>query len=399
MGSKHIHSHLPLSFLTGIIKTPHIRNKVLEGLQRKHFGVNEDYKRDDGFSGPLTQISLRITNMCNLHCKMCGQWGEKGYNKDKLKDDVQRELLKKVVPLEVYKKMVDDTAHLKPIYYIWGGEPFLYPDLLELTAYIKEKGSVLSLVTNGTTLKDNAATIVDQKWDALMLSLDGPKEIHNEIRGSDKCFDNLEAGIAEVQRIKKERKSLLPYVMLLVTVSRDNAHMLDKIFDIGQELGADCIVVYYAWFTNEKAGQAHTKLFQQYFGCTPTAWKSYVQPVDKIDTAALKESIRRIKAKKYSFPYLFIPDLGENEIDTYYKEPENFMGYGKCITPWLTMEVMANGDVSPCRDFPDYICGNICETPVMELYNNDKYREFRKALKKCGGTFPICSRCCGLMGW
>lgn len=394
-----MHSCLPPQFMMGLMKTPNILKRLATAMMRKTVGVNSDYAREDGFSQPLTQISLRITNMCNLHCKMCGQWGEKGYNHDKLKDEVQRELLKKVVPLETYKKMVDDTAHLKPIYYIWGGEPFMYPNLLELTSYIKEKGSLLSLVTNGTTLKKNAAEIVRQGWDALMLSLDGPKEIHNEIRGSKDCFDNLQAGIAEVQRIKKEKKSMLPYVMLLVTVSRDNAHMLDKIFDIGQELGADCIVVYYAWFTDEEAGQKHTKIFKERFGCNPTAWKSYVQPVNLIDTAALKESIKRIKSKKYSFPYIFVPELKEDEIDTYYKEPGNFMGYGKCVTPWLTMEVMANGDVSPCRDYPDYICGNICDTPVLELYNNEKYREFRKALKECGGTFPICARCCGLMGW
>ncbi len=388
------HSYLPLSFLMGLLKTPHILTKTLGGLYRKHVDIKSDYNRLDGISKPLTQISLKITNLCNLRCKMCGQWGEKGYNLEKSNQELQ-----KVVPVEVYKKMIDDVAHLKPIIYIWGGEPFLYPDLMPLTSYMKKKGCVLSLVTNGIKLQESAEEIVENQWDALMLSLDGPKEIHNEIRGSQKCFDTLAKGIETIQKVKKDKKSMLPYVMLLVTISRDNAHILDKIFDIGKELGADCMVVYYAWFTSQKAGEKHTEIFQKYFGCTPTAWKSYVQPVDKIDTDALIESIRKIKSCKYPFPYLFIPDLKEDQIKTYYQEPENFMGYGKCITPWLTMEIMPNGDVSPCRDFPDYICGNIQETPVLELFNNEKYQRFRKALKECGGTFPICSRCCGLMGW
>ncbi len=391
------HSSLPPSFLTKLARTPHILAKALQGLKRKHMDVEKDYKRDDGISEPLTQISIKITNMCNLRCKMCGQWGEKGYNHEKL--EKAREELQKVVPLEVYKKMIDDVAHLKPIIYIWGGEPFLYPDLMPLTSYMKEKGCTLSLVTNGIKLEESAEEIVKNQWDALMLSLDGTKEIHNEIRGSQKCFDTLARGIEKIQKVKKDKKSLLPYVMLLVTVSRDNAGILDKIFDIGQELGADCMVVYYAWFTNEKAGEKHTEIFQKYLDCNPTAWKSYVQPVNEIDIEALKEAIHRIKSKKYSFPYLFIPDLKEDQLNTYYNEADNFMGYGRCVTPWITAEIMANGDVSPCRDFPDYICGNITETPILEIYNNEKYRKFRQVLKQCGGTFPICSRCCGLMGW
>ncbi len=392
MGNRH--SYLPLDFLMGLFKTPHILTRTMSALVKKHGSVKYDYNFLAGKSNSLNQISLKITNLCNLRCKMCGQWGEKGYNLTKPNSE-----LKEVVPLEIYKKMVDDVAHLKPLIYIWGGEPFLYPDLMPLTSYMKEKDFILSIVTNGVKLQQHAEEIVDKKWEALMLSLDGPKEIHNEIRGSKDCFDTLAKGIETIQTLKRKKKSTLPYVMLLVTVSRDNAHILDQIFDIAKEVGADCVVVYYAWFTNEEVGQKHTEIFQKHFGCEPTAWKSYVQPVDRIDTAALQESVKKIKSKKYPFPYLFIPDLPIDDIPTYYNEPANFMGYGKCIAPWMAAEIMPNGDMSPCRDYPDYIVGNLMQTPIMELFNNDKYQKFRTALKECGGTFPVCARCCGLMGF
>lgn len=392
MGTRH--SYLPVNFIMGMLKTPHILTRTMEGLFRKHCSVKYDYNFMDGKSLALKQISIKITNLCNLRCKMCGQWGEKGYNLGKPNSELQE-----VVSLDVYKKMVDDVAHLKPIFYIWGGEPFLYPDLMPLTGYMKEKGCTLSLVTNGIKLQQYAEEIVDKKWEALMLSLDGTKEVHNEIRGSKNCFDTLAAGIDKIQSVKRSKKSTLPYVMLLVTISRDNAHNLEEIFDIAKEVGADCLIVYYAWFTDEKTGEKHTELFEKHLQCTPTAWKSYVQPVNEIDVAVLREQVEKVKAKKYPFPYLFIPDISLDDLSVYYGEPGNFMGYGKCVTPWLITEVMPNGDVSPCRDYPDYIVGNIRETPILEIFNNEKYRKFRKTLKEAGGTFPICARCCGLMGF
>jgi radical SAM protein with 4Fe4S-binding SPASM domain len=60
---------------------------------------------------------------------------------------------------------------------------------------------------------------------------------------------------------------------------------------------------------------------------------------------------------------------------------------------------MPNGDVAPCRDYPDYVVGNIKEDSILDIFNNGRYRKFRQALKDMGGLFPICARCCGLMGW
>ncbi len=388
------HSYVPIDFFMKLARTPYILTRTVKGLVRKHLTVKFDYNFLNGKSLPLTQISIKITNLCNLRCKMCGQWGEKGYNLAKPNSE-----LKEVVPLETYKKMVDEVAHLKPLIYIWGGEPFLYPDLIPLVRYMKEKDFIISLVTNGIKLRHYAEEIVTTGWEALMLSLDGTKEIHNEIRGSGDCFDTLAAGIDAVQNMKRKLNKTLPYIMVLVTVSRDNAHILDKILDMGKEIQADCMIIYYSWFTSEEVGKQHTKVMQKSLGCTPTAWKGYLHEVNRIDTGALIECVKKIKRTKYPFPYLFIPDLPLEDIPRYYSDPGHFFGYGKCITPWLITELMPNGDVSPCRDYPDYVVGNIQNKSLLDIFNDEPYQKFRKALKEAGGVFPICARCCGLMGW
>ena len=107
---------------------------------------------------------------------------------------------------------------------------------------------------------------------------------------------------------------------------------------------------------------------------------------------------QKIKSGKFAMPILFVPDLKLEEIRTYYTEPENFFGYKKCVSPWFQLDVMPNGDTVTCRDFPDFVTGNIKESSILEIYNGEKHRKFRRALRSCG-VFPICSRCCGLMGY
>jgi radical SAM protein with 4Fe4S-binding SPASM domain len=62
-------------------------------------------------------------------------------------------------------------------------------------------------------------------------------------------------------------------------------------------------------------------------------------------------------------------------------------------------EIMPNGDVVPCRDYSDYVVGNINDKSILEIYNGEGYRKFRGLLKNHGGLIPICARCCGLMGY
>jgi radical SAM protein with 4Fe4S-binding SPASM domain len=389
-----MHSKEPLSFLRPLWRTPYILPRILKALYTKHFQAPREYRRGDGVSRiPIQLVGIKITNACNLRCKTCAQWGETGYNFKRSGNQV-----KQVVPVEHYIRLCDRLAPHRPFYYIWGGEPFLYPDIMKLTARIKQNKSLLALVTNATFLEKNAQAVVDQGWDALMFSLDGPRDVHDEIRGRRGTFDKVVAGVQAVKKHMAQTGRAVPWLMPLITVSTWNAGKLDEIVQVASELGADCAVVYYSWFTNQAVGNAHTKVFEDKLGITPTAWQGYLFNHD-VDVEALEASLKRIQEQNYPFPILYIPDLEVEELSRYYRNPADFFGYGPCISPWTTVEIMPNGDVSPCRDYSDFITGNIMEMPIENIWNGERAVKFRKALLESGGTFPICARCCGLMGW
>jgi organic radical activating enzyme len=85
-------------------------------------------------------IEWKIHNVCNHDCSFCDA---------RHKDGSQRWFT-----LEKYKEYTDklvDACEGKPFWIqITGGEPTLYPKLIELMKYMKQKGAFVSLISNGT---------------------------------------------------------------------------------------------------------------------------------------------------------------------------------------------------------------------------------------------------------
>src|SRR6202140_2387981 len=63
------------------------RGLQVAGFARKHLGRMSRGRREvmahlaSPASAPVpspTFVQLRVTNLCNLRCKMCGQWGDTG---------------------------------------------------------------------------------------------------------------------------------------------------------------------------------------------------------------------------------------------------------------------------------------------------------------------------------
>jgi len=379
-----------------VTEVPELVVDIVRGLYKKHISsISDYYLSSDGRSNSLWLVSMRITNLCNHRCAICAQWGQHGYNFDRPNSQIAES-----VSVETYQKMIGDIAHLKPHIYITGGEPFLYKGLLPLVNYMKKKELCVQIVTNGVLLERYAEEIVENGWDVLCVSIDGTREIHDKCRGLTGAYDTLLRGMEKIQKLKSERRSPKPYIITLTTISKTNANVLVESLEQAKQLQPDAMVLYYSWFTTEEIGQKHVAIMQEKLGCLPTAWKGYVLDREGMDFGALVENVKRVKSTKFGCPVLFVPNLKTKDVPRYYLEPDNLFGYEKCVAPWFMVDIMPNGDVVTCRDHPDYVVGNIRDDSLVNIYNNEEYRAFRKALKSCEkGLFPICARCCGLMGY
>lgn len=389
-------SKFPVHFFPKmLLRTPDLLWPLLKLEFRKQRGVDIDYRFGKGRAMRVPmQISLRITNLCNHRCAVCGQYGEKGYMHSHHGKDLMN-----TVPFEKYKELVDQVAKYKPIFYVTGGEPFLYPDFVRLMNYVEKKGCLTTVVTNGVKLKEYAREIVENRWDMILVSFDGPETVHDACRGVKGAYQTAIDGLLELKKERKKQKKIRPYILTSLTLSPKNIDCLEETFLLNKEISPEIVIVYLSWFTGECLGHEHSRILKEELGIEAYTWKSYAKTFTEEESEKFASSLSRLRKKKWPFEYMVIPDLNARDVKDYYLHPEKTFGYHKCAAPFIMMDVMPNGDVVTCRDYIDIKVGNIMENSIIDIWNNKKFVDFRKLLIKKGGLLPQCTRCCGLMGF
>jgi len=359
-------------------------------------------KRREGVAGKIHQLSIRITDLCNLRCRTCGQWGESGF----LHGSNPAELKNREVSGDRYIELFDDlvgNGH-HPNVYIWGGEPTMYRSLVDVIGGAVSRGLPTSLVSNGHGIAGMAEKLTASNLYLLQLSIDGHnEEIHNKLRpsaGGGDAFGNIVEGLEAVSCCRKRGKGL-PIVASLTVISRENINHLVDIFHRFKE-HVDIFVFYLSWWIDEEQAAKHEEDFAHRFGFSPRLHRGWIgswRP-DEYETITQQAKELTVLSRSLKAPSVtFIPQItGTEELKRYYTDHSATFGYDECVSIFQAVELDSNGDMSPCRDYHDYIVGNIKEHTITELWNNDRYRTFRASLQQ-KGLMPVCRRCCGLMGY
>lgn len=375
----------------------------LAALQGEKWFFDALYPRSaEGRASRIRQVGIRITDLCNLRCRTCGQWGEGGFL---LQHDPKALKQDEVTPARYQQVFADLVAHgHRPILYFWGGEPMLYPGILELVATGARLQLPVAIATNGTRVAAAAEQLVRAPLFLLQISIDGhTADLHNRLRpatGRGDNFQAIESGLEAVHKARTRRTGL-PMIASLTTISRENgAHLID-IYDTFRER-VDMFVFYLSWWIDEADAAAHEQDFSRRFGSKPTLHRGWIGQWKADDHTGLAGQIEALLSRSRepgAVPVTFIPFLrGEEALAAYYTNHRERFGYDQCISIFQVIEVNSNGDVSPCRDYHDYVVGNVKTTTLSELWNSERYLAFRRSLAT-EGLMPVCSRCCGLMGY
>ena len=385
------------------LRHPWIASKLAR-LQAQKWWLDKRYPSlGHGRAGTIKQVSIRITDICNLRCIMCGQWGDTGF----LHGQDLKELKRQEVPLTRYIECFEDlVAHgHKPVVYLWGGEPTLYDGWLELLKATTAMGLPATIATNGTRIAQYAEELAAMPMFLLQVSVDGHNaELHNRIRrgvGSTDSFAAIQEGLGAMIEARKALKGDLPMITTLTTISRDNSPHLVDIYEAYRDK-ADLCVFYPAWWIDEASADAHAADFERRFGFAPTLHRGWIGGWTPEDYPALNAQLMELKKRskeKGAPPVIILPDItGEENLEAYYTDHDATFGYNRCLSIFQVVEIDSNGSLSPCRDYHDYVIGNIKDATITELWNCESYRTFRKSLVT-DGLMPVCSRCCGLMGY
>ncbi|MBI4596256.1 MAG: radical SAM protein [Candidatus Tectomicrobia bacterium] len=344
-----------------------------------------------GYAFAPTVVNMSLTYRCNLACPMCWQRrGKEKYGLFRLNPDEE-------LTIRDWEKIVCYFQSIRPFFFLWGGEPFLYAKFLELVAFIKERELTCEVNTNGTYLRETAGSLVDLKLDSLVLSLDGAEEVHDRSRGVKGTFQIIEEGMYLLKKLKKDRNRELPKVRVNFTLTPENYRFLGQMPEILTQWGVESLTISHQWFTNLDCGRQYDKAFQKYFGYEAQSWRGYLQNEWDMDLQILNQELKETKKtlESKNIKTEIFPDLSLDEMKEYYYGLGKLKRFKNCWVPWFVAGIQANGDLVACSDYPDYLVGNLRKTEFRKLWNSRDFRRFRQVLG-CQGLFPVCRRCCGL---
>lgn len=312
---------------------------------------------------------------------MCTIWrrGKKVDSKDELS-------------LEDWKNVIDmlGPENLKVIE-LFGGDALLRKDvLIPLIEYIKKKNKkiIVDFPTNCNLLdKETAIAIVKSGVGRIYVSLDGPIEIHDKIRGNREIFNHVQIALEELIKAKKDLGKKTPAIIINCTISSSNVDNFEQIIPIAEELGVDALEFEYVGEFKEKNIQK-----TNVEGIEPTPFyinMSSSNLLNEEQAYFLKKKIKDIrKLAKNSKINIWTQHIDTLTIDNLIN---GTIPNKKCYFCRYTIAIDPFGNVMGCFHFNNYLLGNIKNVSFSSIWYNKKHRSFLKFQKK--GKIKICKNC------
>ncbi len=116
----------------------------------------------------MTTVSIELTKRCNLRCSFCyANATPRGRH---------------LAPAR-YRLLIREATRLGLTgLHLTGGEPFCHPDIMEFISLAREVHAIV-ISTNGTLVGPSEARMLSALGTDVMVSLDGPEPLHDQLRG------------------------------------------------------------------------------------------------------------------------------------------------------------------------------------------------------------------------
>jgi len=349
-----------------------------------------------------SKFFIYINSHCNQFCKSC-DIGQKNMEANFYKithKGPNPGLNAADMSLETFKNFVDDVKKFKPLIAFKGAEPLMRNEIKEFVSYVRKNGMKCSLTTNALLLEKRAEDLFEADLSEIQISIDGPPELHDVIRGVPKSFELARRGIQKLQELKKRAGKQTPRIYTNTTISNLNYDKLVEVFHSLKDLNLDFMRFQLANFVTEEMAERHNLQYGDFVKAAPSSI-SLEFNVTKTDVDVLYNQIKELKQLQQTttIKIRFFPQLSYEELRKYFYQHDKFLSnFRRCFYPWVIGAINSNGDVVPFLRCYDYVMGNIKTQKFTDIWNNNRFMQFRGGLKKGGGALTACTRCCGIYG-
>jgi MoaA/NifB/PqqE/SkfB family radical SAM enzyme len=318
---------------------------------------------------PVTRLPILILyphSRCNCRCLMCDIWRDKGREE--------------ISAAEVERWLAEwrDLGVRRVV--LSGGEALLHSHLWDLCALLRDAGIGITILSTGLLLVRDAAALA-QVCDDVVVSLDGPREVHDLIRNIPRAYDRLAEGVAAVRAAGSGIA-----ISGRCTVQRANFHVLRATVAAAHELGLDRISFLAADVTSEAFNR-------------PGGWdgeRAAEVALHRDDLPLLAAELEALAIEHAAdFASGFIAESPEKLGRRLLRHFAALLGEGDfapvaCNAPWVSAVVEADGTVRPCFFQPPM--GNLRQAGSLgAILNSPAAISWRQNLDTASD--PICRRC------
>lgn len=281
-------------------------------------------------------IQWHLTEKCNLRCKHCYQEGKN------LAELPQTEIYRAIDEISDMLKAWQDDYDLdfSPSFNVTGGEPFLRTGFFDILDRLVQTGFEIYILSNGTCITlDMAQKIMDLGVHGVQISLEGPEEIHEQVRGRGSFAAALQ-GIRNLLQAGVQ-------VSLNATISRMNAGYFPEMVKIARALGVPRL----GCSRLVPSGRGKDLLAAM---LTRDETKRFYESILSLQVEGLKITTGDPMAAQMNSSALADDETGA-------------FPAGGCAAGVSGLTILADGTVTPCRRLPIAL-GKVGENPLREIW-------------------------------
>lgn len=338
-------------------------------------------------------VGIKVTNNCNLRCKHCYEWGEKGYHMNMDKKEQQMD-----IDITLFEKVLNETKKIKSRLYLWGGEPLCHKEFDKIADMLAEDPREVAMCTNILLLDKHLDSLIKISDNLdILIPIEGFEEAHDSIRGKGN-FKKVVESVKLLMDLKK--KGIYKGKISIHTVINDNiCNNMYDLLEFFENLGVDMVLLAYPWYISEKTACKMDKYFNDNFYWLEEAnkkenksWHCFTYKISSESLGSLKEQIKKICSKVWNTRIRFQPDLDIEDIESFAfgAEVERFKDR-KCLAVSNRMDILADGSVASCKYFSEFTIGNINDRSISEIWHSEEYGRIREVTNS--GISPVCSKC------
>jgi Fe-coproporphyrin III synthase len=306
----------------------------------------------------LPILVLEPHNRCNCRCVMCDIW--------KITE------AQEISAAELERHLADIQSLGVEWVVFTGGEPLMHSDLFRLSTLLRTRGIRTTILSTGLLLERNAARIVESA-NEVIVSLDGPAQIHDEIRRVPGAFESLAKGVGALHRISPA----FP-VSARCTVQARNAAYLRATVQAARDIGL-CSLSFLAADLSSPA-------FNR-----PVEWPADRQSSVAPELAELEGEMESLIAGYPADGFILEAPQKLRRIVAHFRAHYGLEPHvaPRCNAPWVSAVLESNGDVRPCFFHPPI--GNTAGTTLQVVLNGPQAIAFRESLRVADN--PTCQQC------